>query len=170
MQSETRLTEQAFAIGDFIPAYPLVQDALRFVHHSRLQPHGERIFGQSIPQFSFRRLGKPQTRVRCFRQIAHRDRHSRKPDRRHFQHAQLTEQPFEFFPGSQIIDPHGHVHARLDALQQGPLIGTILPENKLTFYTRFGWLMPWIVLLAAVVWWFALLLPKGPEQLGDKHE
>lgn len=74
---------------------------------------------------------------------------------------------------SQIIDPHGHVHARLGAMQQGTLIGTILPETKLTFYTRFGWLMPWIVLLAAAVWWFTLLLPKrpeGPKQLGCKDQ
>lgn len=60
---------------------------------------------------------------------------------------------------SQVIDPHGHVHARLPVLTEGPLIGTIRAETGLTFYTRFGWLAPWCVLGVAAVWWVILLLP-----------
>ena len=59
---------------------------------------------------------------------------------------------------SQVIDPRGFVHKRLDALKQGPLIGTIRRETKLTFYTRFGWLTPWCVLGVAVVWWLILVV------------
>lgn len=61
---------------------------------------------------------------------------------------------------SQVIDPHGQVHARLDAMKQGPLTGTIRRETKLTFYTRHGWLTPWLTLAAAAVWWVILLVPR----------
>lgn len=60
---------------------------------------------------------------------------------------------------SQLIDPHGHVHARLGALQQGSISGIMKRETKLTFYTRFGWLVPWGVLGVAGVWWVVLLIP-----------
>ncbi len=60
---------------------------------------------------------------------------------------------------SQIIDPHGNLHARLDALKQGPLIGTMKRESGLTFYTRVGWLVPWLGLCAATVCWIVMLLP-----------
>jgi apolipoprotein N-acyltransferase len=62
---------------------------------------------------------------------------------------------------SQVIDPRGFVHERLDTLKQGPLIGTLRRETKLTFYTRFGWLTPWCVLGVAVIWWLVLLWPGG---------
>ncbi|MES2438262.1 MAG: nitrilase-related carbon-nitrogen hydrolase [Verrucomicrobiota bacterium] len=61
---------------------------------------------------------------------------------------------------SQIIDSNGMLHARLDALAQGPISGTMKRETRLTFYTRFGWLAPWCVLGAAVVCWLVLLLGK----------
>ena len=61
---------------------------------------------------------------------------------------------------SQLIDPNGHVHARLAALQQGILSGTLRRETRLTFYTRFGWLAPWGVLAIAIVCWIFLLLPR----------
>ncbi len=61
---------------------------------------------------------------------------------------------------SQVIDPHGHVHARLPTLIQGSLTGAVLPETKLTFYTRRGWLAPWCVLGAAALWWILLLVPR----------
>lgn len=66
---------------------------------------------------------------------------------------------------SQLIDPHGHVHARLAALQQGTLSGTLKRETMLTFYTRFGWLAPWGVLGIATLWWVFLLFPK--RKAGD---
>ena len=61
---------------------------------------------------------------------------------------------------SQVIDPHGHVHARLAALTHGPLTGTLQRETQLTFYTRFGWLAPWCVLGGAALCWIALLVPS----------
>ena len=64
---------------------------------------------------------------------------------------------------SQVIDPRGHVHARLAALTQGTLIGTMQRESTLTFYTRLGWLTPWCVLGVAACCWLALLLPRKPQ-------
>jgi apolipoprotein N-acyltransferase len=60
---------------------------------------------------------------------------------------------------TQIIDPNGHVHASLPPLKDGVLTGVLQRSTKQTFYTRFGWLAPWFMLGAAVVWWIALLLP-----------
>ena len=59
---------------------------------------------------------------------------------------------------SQVIDPYGRLHGRLDAMEQDILIGTIHPENPLTFYTRYGWLFPRFVLAIAAISW-VLLFP-----------
>lgn len=61
----------------------------------------------------------------------------------------------------QVIDPHGQVHARLPALAQGTLLGTLRRESRLTFYTRCGWLTPWVLLGLAAVCWLGLLRPGG---------
>ncbi len=61
---------------------------------------------------------------------------------------------------SQIIDPHGHLHARLDALRQGPITGLMKRETTLTFYTYFGWLIPWCMLCVTVTIWCVLLVKK----------
>lgn len=66
---------------------------------------------------------------------------------------------------SQLIDPNGHVHARLGALQQGAISGTLRRETRRTFYTRFGWLVPWAVLAVASVSWLVLLLPGKRGEL-----
>jgi apolipoprotein N-acyltransferase len=66
---------------------------------------------------------------------------------------------------SQIIDPSGHVHARLGALQQGTISGVMKRETKLTFYTRFGWLIPWGSLALASILWLILLLPRKRASL-----
>lgn len=58
---------------------------------------------------------------------------------------------------SQVIDPHGRIHGRLDAMEQGTISGIILPESRLTFYTRHGWLIPRAVLVLGVIAWVILL-------------
>ena len=60
---------------------------------------------------------------------------------------------------SQVIDPEGMVQTRRRALEQGPMTGIIRRESKLTFYTRFGWLTPWVVLALATVCWIKMLVP-----------
>jgi len=61
---------------------------------------------------------------------------------------------------SQVIDPNGQVHTRLGALKQGTISGWIRRETRLTFYTRFGWLVPWAVLGVAFGCWILLIIPK----------
>ncbi|QTN32863.1 hypothetical protein HZ994_11175 [Akkermansiaceae bacterium] len=63
---------------------------------------------------------------------------------------------------SQLIDPSGHLHARLGAMEQGGITGTLKRETKLTFYTRYGWLFPWIVLTAAAALWLRMLFKPPP--------
>ncbi len=62
---------------------------------------------------------------------------------------------------SQVIDPNGHVHVRLAALQQGNISGIMKRDTKLTFYTRFDWLTPWLVLAITCGCWLFLLLSSG---------
>jgi apolipoprotein N-acyltransferase len=59
---------------------------------------------------------------------------------------------------SQVIDPWGRVHGRLGALEQGVLTGEIHAADGLTFYTRHGWRLPWLVLAGAAACWMFLLV------------
>ena len=62
---------------------------------------------------------------------------------------------------SQVIDPNGMVHGRLGAMLDGVLVGSLRRETGITFYTRFGWLTPWVVLGMSGVSWILLLLPRS---------
>lgn len=66
---------------------------------------------------------------------------------------------------SQVIDPSGRLHGRLSAMTSGILTGSLQRETRLTFYTRFGWLVPWAV-LAAWLGWSAALLRAGRRGTG----
>ncbi len=61
---------------------------------------------------------------------------------------------------SQIIDPNGRVQSQIEALKNGSISGIMKRETKLTFYTRFGWLTPWLVLGMASVCWLLVLVPS----------
>lgn len=63
---------------------------------------------------------------------------------------------------SQLIDPAGHLHARLGAMEQGEISGTLKRETGLTFYTRAGWLFPWCVLIIAAALWLRMLVKPPP--------
>lgn len=65
---------------------------------------------------------------------------------------------------SQIIDPAGRVHARLGAMEQGPLIGVITRSDRKTFYTRAGWLVPWCALAAAAASWLWLMVFRANDR------
>lgn len=47
---------------------------------------------------------------------------------------------------SQIIDPHGQVHASLPPLTTGATVARIACRTGRTFFTRIGWLFPWLTL------------------------
>lgn len=70
---------------------------------------------------------------------------------------------------SQIIDSKGHLHARLDALKQGPISGIMKRETPLTFYTHTGWLTPWCVLVLSAICWILLLVPRGKSADAGSH-
>ena len=65
---------------------------------------------------------------------------------------------------SQVIDPNGAVHGRLDAMVEGVLLGSVRRVTGFTFYTRFGWVTPWVVLGVAGVSWIWLLWPKRRDK------
>lgn len=62
---------------------------------------------------------------------------------------------------SQIIDPHGMIVGSLGPLVVGELVRTVGRKNELTFFTRIGWLLPWIMLGTASFCWLAILLSRG---------
>jgi apolipoprotein N-acyltransferase len=61
---------------------------------------------------------------------------------------------------SQLIDPKGNRVLQLDPMKQGVMTGTIGKETRLTFFTRYGWLTPWLILSAAILLWLKLLFTK----------
>ena len=71
---------------------------------------------------------------------------------------------------SQVIDPNGQLHERLPALAEGVMIGTLRRESALTFYTRFGWLTPWLVLGLAGAAWFLLMKGAIRDRLRERRE
>lgn len=93
--------------------------------------------------------------------------------RQHLQHAELFRHRalengrwFAVCASSgmtQIIDPRGNRTAAIPLLEDGILRGTVYPRRELTFYTRFGWLMPWILTVMAVSWTAWLIAIRGRE-------
>lgn len=61
---------------------------------------------------------------------------------------------------SQLIDPKGNRVLQLDPMKQGVMTGAIGKETRLTFFTRYGWLTPWLILSAAILLWLKLLFTK----------
>ena len=62
---------------------------------------------------------------------------------------------------SQLIDPNGHLHARLGAMEQGWISGHLKRETRITPYTRGGWIFPWITLVGASGIWLTLLIKRA---------
>jgi apolipoprotein N-acyltransferase len=81
--------------------------------------------------------------------------------RQHLQHAELVrlraaENARWFVVAStsgvsQIVSPDGQVVKTLPLMEDGILEGKIDLNRHLTFFTRFGWVFPWIVFGAAIV-------------------
>jgi apolipoprotein N-acyltransferase len=59
---------------------------------------------------------------------------------------------------TQIIDPSGRVTSRLPLVTEATLTGTLEPRTDLTFYTRYGYLFPWLLP-------FLLIIPLCSRQL-----
>jgi apolipoprotein N-acyltransferase len=54
---------------------------------------------------------------------------------------------------TQIINPSGHVVARLPLVQEAILSGRLDRRTDLTFYTRYGHAFPWLTPLLALACW-----------------
>ncbi|MCB1225071.1 MAG: hypothetical protein KDK99_04600 [Verrucomicrobiales bacterium] len=52
---------------------------------------------------------------------------------------------------TQIIDAKGRVRERLPVMESGLLTGVLHRRVDLTFYTRWGWMLPWLVLVALIM-------------------
>lgn len=52
---------------------------------------------------------------------------------------------------SQFIDPYGNVISSLPPMETGVLTETIYKSNKITFFTRYGWLFPWLNLFGMII-------------------
>lgn len=59
---------------------------------------------------------------------------------------------------SCIVDPHGRIHQSLETMDEGVIVGRVEAITTLTFFTRLGWLFPWVCLVVSILWFFALLL------------
>lgn len=71
---------------------------------------------------------------------------------------------------TNIIDPHGHVRASLPPIDKGVLHGTIGLRSELTFYSRIGWILPWVLLVAAAVWTAVLMIQQAKRsRSGDRR-
>ncbi|MFM2168494.1 MAG: hypothetical protein RIS79_2865 [Verrucomicrobiota bacterium] len=87
-------------------------------------------------------------------------------EKQHIQHAQLfrlraveNRRPFIVAASSgvsQIINANGWSSQRIPPMVEDVLDGRIIPEKGLTFFTRWGWLTPWLA-LAFVAGWLARL-------------
>ena len=90
--------------------------------------------------------------------------------KQHIQHAQLfrvraAENQRAFVVAassgiSQIIGSNGRTTAKLDALTQGVLSGQLIASRSLTFFTRWGWLTPWLLMTTLLLWIVALARRK----------
>ena len=52
---------------------------------------------------------------------------------------------------TQLIDPHGNRRAQLPLLEEGVLETTLHLRRELTFFTRVGWVFPWVVCGLAII-------------------
>lgn len=98
------------------------------------------------------------------------------PERQHIQHSQLfrvraAENQRSMVVAassgvSQVIDSRGKAVRELACFKTGVISGSLERRTNLTFYTRTGWLTPWLasaLLLLWTVWLLAFSKPKMPQ-------
>lgn len=104
--------------------------------------------------------------------------------KQHFQHAQLfrlrAAENGRWFACaassgvSQFIDPHGNVHCSIPPMDAGVLTYNIGKNNNITFYSRIGWLFPWLTIISSLLFiayclcclfrcWGRFLLPENNQ-------
>lgn len=88
--------------------------------------------------------------------------------KQHIQHAQLfrlraAENRRDFAIAassgvSQMIHANSATHQQLAAMQKGVLHGKLTARSSITFFTRWGWLTPWLALLVSCMWTMRLMM------------
>lgn len=83
-------------------------------------------------------------------------------EKQHIQHAQLfrlraaeNRRPFIVAASSgvsQIISTNGWSSLRLPTMVADVLDGLLIPEKDVTFFTRWGWLTPWLAIVSVTMW------------------
>lgn len=83
-------------------------------------------------------------------------------DKQHYQHAELFRHRaaengrwivVAATSGvTQVIDPYGNRIKSLPIIEEGTLLAEVGKSNRLTIYTRVGWLFPWIAMFTGVAW------------------
>jgi apolipoprotein N-acyltransferase len=83
-------------------------------------------------------------------------------EKQHIQHAQLfrlraaeNRRPFIVAASSgvsQIISTNGRSSLRLPTMAADVLDGLLIPEKDVTFFTRWGWLTPWLAIVSVTMW------------------
>ena len=53
---------------------------------------------------------------------------------------------------TQVIDSNGNRLSSLPIIDEGVLVSELGRQSGLTFYTRMGWVFPWMAMGVAVVW------------------
>jgi apolipoprotein N-acyltransferase len=61
---------------------------------------------------------------------------------------------------SMIVDPQGRISSRLDSYVTGSIIGMVQPVKMMTFYSRIGYLFPWLCVGAVVL---ILIMPNRKQ-------
>ncbi len=63
---------------------------------------------------------------------------------------------------SQIIDPYGNVHHSIAPMIEGVIVGMIERLGHQTFYTRIGWIFPWLCMVITVSGLIAVAITSKP--------
>ena len=64
---------------------------------------------------------------------------------------------------TQIVDPHGRQVTTMPPMIADVMMGTIRREGRLTFFTRYGWLLPWAAMVASAGFLLAAWRSRSPQ-------
>ena len=99
-------------------------------------------------------------------------------DKEHYQHAELFRHraaengrwiTVAATSGvTQVIDPYGNRVKSIPILKDGVLTAEMGTSQELTFYTRVGWLFPWIIMSIGGLWMIVIFVQGLKEKKQSK--
>ena len=100
-------------------------------------------------------------------------------DKEHYQHAELFRHraaengrwlAVAATSGvTQVIDPYGNCVKSIPIIEEGILAAEVGVIQKLTFYTKLGWLFPWITSITGVLWMMVIFFQGLLEKRKSKR-